>query len=392
MIARRKSAFPVAAALCVATAFARADSPKSPLNSPAPPPVNPSALSAPGGYCDIQNKLYSLFEKNKASIVKVYAQKQTESKDENGNPQTQDTLDVGSGILAGKGGVVLTSACVTCTAKKIWIEWNGLLFDADSVGLDPLTTLAVVKVRKSSKLKDAPNVVSDSSRDLAPIATLIALISYEMGLPPAPRLGLATGHNIEFGGNFLPTVYLRTNIPLVRGGIGGGVFDIDGKFVGMVIAALPEIGGSFILPAAAAAKIRDDILLCGEPVYSWFGLRAEDAEGDGRTKIVVTMVAENAPAKKAGFMVGDEILEINSHNVVNNNELRRHTFFVRPGEIATFKIKRGTEILKLEVLAEKMDSEILKTAEKKLASSLQKRTLPNLGESAEKINPPSGAK
>lgn len=70
----------------------------------------------------------------------------------------------------------------------------------------------------------------------------------------------------------------------------------------MIVASLPEIGGSFILPARAAAKIRDDIMICGEPIYSWFGLLAKDVPDPANgTKVVVEFVAENAPAKKGGI-------------------------------------------------------------------------------------------
>ena len=315
-----------------------------------------------GAADSIQAKLYSTFDKNRDAIVKVYAQKAFTVKDKDGKDTEQLTLDVGSGFLIGKDGIVMTSAYITNGANKLWVEWHGLLLDATSVGFDPLTTSAIVRVGGDFKSKNANIITIDKSANLPRIATMLLAISYEMGLPPSPRMGLATAHNIEFGGNFLPTVYVRTNIAAPRGSTGGAVFDLDGEFVGMTIASLPEIGGSFILPAKAAARIRDDILLCGEPIYSWFGLRAEDADGFDNTKVIVRMVAENAPAKKAGFMVGDEILEINSQKVINNTQLRNITFFVRPNETAVFKIRRGGEILKLEVLADRLSSDVIRAA------------------------------
>lgn len=316
--------------------------------------------------CALQTKLYDVFDSNKNSIVKLYSQRDVLVPDKNGGVFNRPTLDVGSGFITGVDGTVVTSAYVTYAAKKIWVEWNGRLMDAECVGFDPLTTLAVVKVVGGFKTKNVPAVFLDPNAPPPPPATMLMSLAYEMGLPPAPRTGLVTAHNIEFGGLFLPTVYIRTNIPAPSGSTGGAIFDMNGKFVGMIIASLPEIGGSFVLPAKAAARIKDDIILCGEPIYSWFGLRAEDRANENQNRVVVTMVLENAPARKAGFKEGDVILEINSQKVSNNTQLRNMTFFVRPGETAKFKIVREDKILTLEILAEKMDSEILKAAEANL--------------------------
>ncbi|MFR6034553.1 MAG: PDZ domain-containing protein [Bacilli bacterium] len=205
----------------------------------------------------------------------------------------------------------------------------------------------------------------DSSSDLPRVATILMALSYEMGLPPSPRVGLATAHNIEFGGTFCrPFMCAQAYQP--RAAVPQRRIRLKRKIC-MTIASLPEIGGSFILPAKAAARIRDDILLCGEPMYSWFGLQAEDTDGINSTKVVVRMVAENAPAKKAGFMVGDEILAVNSKKISNNTQLRNITFFVRPGETAEFKIKRGNSVLKLDVLAERMAPDIIRAAEKNIS-------------------------
>ena len=324
----------------------------------------------------LQDKIYSVFESSKGAVVKVLAQKNFVGKDKDGKETPLTTLDVGTGFLVGKEGVVMTSAYVTHGAYRIWVEWKGVLIDAKSLGFDPLTTLSVIKIAGDFKSKDPEIITIDSTASLPRVGTMLTSVSYEMGLPPSPRLGLATGHNIEFGGTFLPTIYVRTNIPAPRGSTGGAVFDMNGKFVGMTIASLPEIGGSFILPAKAVAKIRDDIMLCGEPVYSWFGLRAEDADGPEGTRIVVTLVAENAPAKKAGFILGDEIVEINSKRVSNNTELRDCTFFVRPGETAVFKIKRADKLIKLEVLAERMAPEIIRSAESSMSEQIIRKSSP----------------
>lgn len=344
----------VAVATLVAASAALCAQTPTPAKTPAPSDA-PALL---------QRQLHSLFAENKKSVVKVYAQKQIISKDAAGHEARAKILDVGSGFIASKTGAIMTSAFVTRGAQKLWVEYDGKLLDAESVGFDPLTTVSIIKISGNFKSADLPVVVIDKNAEPVEPATLLVAISHEMGLPAAPRMGLAAGQNIEFGGRFLPTVYVRTNIPAPRGSTGGAVFSLDGKFAGMIVASIPEVGGSFILPARAAAKIRDDIMICGEPIYSWFGMLAKDvpdpAEG---SKVVVDFVAENAPAKKAGFRAGDEIVEINSAKVSNNTQLRQHTFFIRPKETAVFKVRRGSETVKLELITERMSGDVVKAAQ-----------------------------
>lgn len=350
-----------------------------------------AAARAESGFdaaCGLQESLYSLFENNKNSIVKVYAKKEIHSKDSAGNEAKTTILDVGSGFIASKTGAVMTSAFITRGAQKLWIEYNGRLLDAENVGFDPITTVSVIKIAGNFKSADLPVVLMDSAAEPVKPATVLVSISHEMGFAASPRMGMATGQNIEFGGRFLPTVYVRTNIPAPRGSTGGAVFTLDGKFAGMIVASLPEIGGSFILPARAAAKIRDDIMICGEPIYSWFGLLAKDVPDPANgTKVVVEFVAENAPAKKAGFMVGDEIVEINSKKVSNNTELRAQTFFIRPSETAVFKVLRNGKSVRLELVTERMASDIIKSAEANIAPAPpqeSERTQPQASAAKEK--------
>ncbi len=318
--------------------------------------------SKASGFESVQESLYKLFDQKNQTVVKVYAQKEVV----NSKGVKSEILEAGSGFFISAYGHVMTTAYITYAGKKIWIEWNGVLFDAECVGYDPLTTISILKASSDSSLKKVPFVDIDSKAELPRIATLLTSLSFELGMPVSPRMGMALGSNTEFGGVFLPTVYVRTNIPAIQGAIGSPVFDLSGKFAGMVVAAIPETRGSFIIPARAAAKIKDDILLCGEPIYSWIGLQAGTALQSG-SKLLISLVVENAPARKAGFMVGDEILEVNGKKVLNNAQLRELTFFIRPNEVATFKVRRGEKILKIEVPAERMSSDIVKTAQAKFA-------------------------
>ena len=306
----------------------------------------------------IEARMSGVFAKNRDSIVKVTVQKGLSEGD----------MTTCSGFLASRDGHVITSAIATFNASKIWVEWKGVLLDAELVGLDPMTTLSVIKIKNGFSGKDAAFIKIENQAKIPAIASPLIVISREFGFPPSPRFGIVAGYDINFGDTFLPAVYLRTTIPSYRGSIGSPAFDLDGNFAGMLVLGLPESSGSFLMPAKALARIRDDIILCGEPVYGWFGMRAVDGDDSQKANVKIDFVISESPADKAGFQVGDQILEVNGAAIENNTQLRNVTFFVRPGETAHFKILRGSETLNLDLLVEKMDSEVIKTSTEKLAA------------------------
>lgn len=314
----------------------------------------------PGGGADLQKGVISVFSQRRCAIVKVTAKKPS--------PDGAARYETASGFFSSPGGHVLTSAFVAYGADELWVESGGVLMEAEALGLDPLTTMSVIRVKAGALPKGAGFVDIDASAPLPETGSFVVSLSREMGLPPSPRLGILSGRDINFGDVFLPTVYARTDIPAVSGSIGGAAFDLGGKFIGMTVASIPATGGSFLLPARAVARIRDDILLSSEPVYGWFGLQAENSESGGSPCVTVRMVIENGPAALAGFLPGDVILEINSSRVADNTDLRNATFFIRPGETASFSVLRDGKPIVISMKVGRMDPEIIKAAAAKLDS------------------------
>ncbi len=310
-----------------------------------------SALEHPIG------KVQDVYLANKNALVKVSAQKEIS--------EQKILMETCTGFLTSKDGYILTSAFVTFGAKKIWVDWRGILLEAESVGYDPLTSISLIKIKGNFVEKNAPYIKLDSTKEIAEIGSPIILISRELGLAPSPNLGLVVGHDISFGGVVLPAVYLRTNLPSVNGSIGSPAFDIDGNFAGIMLASLPATNGSFFLPAKAVAKIKNELLFNFAPIYGWLGLKAEDADDGINPCVVVVLVIQNSPADKAGFMPKDIILEANSKKIENNTQLRNITFFAQPTEEISFKVKRGEKILNLDLTVDKMDPEVINTASKR---------------------------
>ena len=72
----------------------------------------------------------------------------------------------------------------------------------------------------------------------------------------APTWGLLQSHEDSFGKRLFPTKMIRTSLALGPGEVGAPVFDLNGRFIGITHAALPDLKSSFLLPAKACKRIR----------------------------------------------------------------------------------------------------------------------------------------
>ncbi len=294
--------------------------------------------------------LKMVYDKNAPAVVKVIAAR----KDESG----KQFLVVGSGFFIDKEGYLITNATIVYKAENLWIDSRGAPSKATLIGFDPITNISVLKAETNGI---EPAVVDlETSSALPEIAEALLMVSCELGQDISPNLGFITGHNIRFGDKVLPTVYLRTSIPIYGGSVGAPLFSLKGEFKGIAVAALPELGGSFVLPARAVNRVKDDIMLAQKVSYGWFGLVSREiADNINGVRVIVDIVVPESPASKAGFEVGDVILAINGKNVETDKDLRWETFFVRAGELARFKVRRQDKELNMEMQVGRVNSEAI---------------------------------
>ena len=115
---------------------------------------------------------------------------------------------------------------------------------------------------------------------------------------------------------------MRTSLALGPGEVGAPVFDLNGRFVGITHAALPDLKSSFLLPAKACQRIRDDLLLSGEVEYGWFGITTTLKINESNSfDVVIDGFVENSPAKKSNLKIGDILLKVGNQLIQNQGDL-----------------------------------------------------------------------
>lgn len=275
-------------------------------------------------------------------MVKVFAAFDKESDESN------TVLFIGTGFYISKEGHILTNTNITYGADRIWVERNGIAYAAEHIGSDPLTNVSIIKV--FALPSDFQFLRFTDSPETPAIGSFLVSLSCELGQPPGPSLGLVTGWNTNYGERILPTIYLRSDIPFDGGEGGSPVFDINGALVGMIIVALPELRSSFILPARAIQRIRDDILFSGKVTYAYFGFQTrQKSDLENGPWIEVEGLVEDGPATKAGVKIGDRIIQVGDFPITTDADLRIATFFQRPDEFVPVIIKRADAEIELSI-------------------------------------------
>jgi serine protease Do len=246
----------------------------------------------------------------------------------------------GSGFFIDAAGHIVTNNHVIEEADKIKVRLaDGKELDAELVGRDELTDLAVIKV---TPVKGQAFVRFADDVKLRVGETVVA-VGNPFGLGGTVTSGIVSaigGQNRQ--GQFLD--FVQIDAPINRGNSGGPTFDLQGRVVGVNTAIYSPNGGSvgigFAIPARVATETVKQLIANGQVTRGWLGVELGQldttlAAALGRkdtTGALVNNVLDGTPARKAGLEAGDLILKINNEIVADTTDLSRKVASYPPGE------------------------------------------------------------
>jgi S1-C subfamily serine protease len=323
----------------------------------APPPVS-TALQAPDpdsttptdeasveskNFVALQNRYVDLFKQFRSAVVHVNAATSA------GADAKTTQINAWSGFFVSKNGYVLTSnANLLQQAQQqktnIWIEQDGVSYAAEVTGCDLVTNLALLHLLKLPKDGTyVPIDITQNSEPL-PVGSLLLAVTCQMDQSPGPSAGMLQGYPINYDHHALPTAHMLVNIPDDLGESGSPVFDLQGRFAGIMIASLPKSNSSLVLPAKAAARVREDFLDRGKVAYGHLGFEAQAiSETDAGMSEVITNISYGGPAQVAGLKTDDVLLSISETPIHNDEDLQQVLFFTHPGQYVTVTVRRGNQ-------------------------------------------------
>ena len=234
---------------------------------------------------------------------------------------------LGSGFVISEDGYVVTNNHVIDGADEIRIEFfDGEEMDAEVVGTDPNTDIALLKVKADKPLAFVPFGDSDTAR----VGDYVMAMGNPLGQGFSVSAGIVSARNRALSGTY--DDYIQTDAAINRGNSGGPLFNMEGEVIGVNTAILSPNGGSigigFSMASNVVSKVVDQLREYGETRRGWLGVRIQDvttdvAEAIGLAKAEGALITDvpEGPAKEAGLLSGDVIVSFDGKDVADTRGL-----------------------------------------------------------------------
>ncbi|MEI5671965.1 MULTISPECIES: S1C family serine protease [unclassified Nocardioides] len=290
------------------------------------------------------------------------------------NVSGSDGAGSGSGIILSSDGQILTNNHVASLAGeggKISVSFNdGTKADAEVVGTDALTDLAVIQAQDVDGLTPA---TLGSSDELA-VGEGVVAIGSPFGLDATVTSGIVSALNrpVDVGsdGNGNTTAYpaIQTDAAINPGNSGGALVDMNGHVVGINSSIQStassssqesgSIGLGFAIPIDDAMPIVEQIIDGETPTHARLGITvsnvgAEQGQGGGLPQqqseatvegAEIQEIGDGSAAGKAGLEGGDVITKVDDQLVSSSDDLIATIRSYRPGDTVTITFQRdGSE-------------------------------------------------
>ncbi|MDH5378846.1 MAG: DegQ family serine endoprotease [Gammaproteobacteria bacterium] len=235
---------------------------------------------------------------------------------------------LGSGFLISSDGYILTNNHVIEDADKIIVRLSDRReLEAELIGKDKRSDLALIKIKGD----DLPKVSLGNSEKLKPGEWVLAIGS-PFGFDYSVTAGVvsAKGRSLPRE-NYVP--FIQTDVAINPGNSGGPLFNLKGEVIGINSQIYSRTGGymglSFAIPINMAMNVVEQLKKNGYVKRGWLGVLIQDvtrelAESFDMKKphgALVARVLPDSPAEKAGFEVGDIVVEFNSEEIDHSSDL-----------------------------------------------------------------------
>ncbi|MFC1532607.1 S1C family serine protease [Thermodesulfobacteriota bacterium] len=281
----------------------------------------------------------------------------------------------GSGFIIDKKGYILTNNHVVAKAQKITVTLSGgKKLSASLVGRDPASDLAVIKIPSRSIDEIAPLGDSDKVR----VGQKAIAIGNPFGLSHTLTTGIVSALNRSLitEENTQIDNLIQTDAAINPGNSGGPLLNSSGEVIGINTVIFSLSGGylgiGFAIPINRAREVATQLITSGKVARPWLGITSitvtkelSNELGLGVEKgVLIIRLIPGSPADQAGlrggtraiiiggvrFLIGGDIITaIDSHPIVDNEELVRILNKMKVGQNITLQVSRDRRLIELQV-------------------------------------------
>ena len=261
----------------------------------------------------------------------------------------------GSGVIISPQGYVVTNAHVIEGASSIRVLLNDKReFDAEVVGLDPTTDVAVIRLLDAGELP----VVAIGDSDEVEVGEWVLAVGNPFRLTSTVTAGIvsALGRQVDIiEDDFRIEDFIQTDAAINPGNSGGALVNLRGELVGVATAIATESGSyegyGFAVPVNLVTRVVTDLIAYGEVQRGFLGVEiravtAADADRldlDRIGGVFIDDVAEDGAAQRAGLRSGDVLLAIDGQEIDAPNQFQSAIALRRPQEDVRLSVWRRGE-------------------------------------------------
>lgn len=275
-----------------------------------------------------------------------------------GRTREQVVASLGSGVIVGADGTIVTSHHVIKDAQEITVVLADKREFAAKVTLkDPQSDLAFLKIDTKEPL---PSLQLRDS-DALEVGELVLAIGNPFGVGQTVTSGIISALARKAQGVSDYQFFIQTDAAINPGNSGGALVDMNGQLIGINTAIYSQSGGSvgigFAIPANMVRSLMGSKTENGRVVRPWLGLSVQPltpelAESMGLATpsgVLVNKISPKSPAEQAGVKVGDVITMVNGTAIANEQDMHYRLALARLGDNAQFTIQRGGKAQSLSI-------------------------------------------
>jgi Do/DeqQ family serine protease len=273
-----------------------------------------------------------------------------------GRERYQIQRGTGSGVVIRADGYILTNKHVVENTSHVEVVFrDGSRFQGKTVGVDDATDLAVVRVEQKRL-----NAARFADSDRAKPGQWVIAIGSPFGLDYTVTVGVLSA--VGRGGMHANEIedYLQTDASINPGNSGGPLVNLRGEVLGintMIVGQGTGIG--FAIPSNLARMVADQLIDEGVVHRAYIGVGFQELTPDlaaqfgvqGRGGALVSSVAPDGPADRAGVKAGDVIVSVDGLAVVESRDLMRALLQKTVGAKLTVGVVRDKKERSLPVTA-----------------------------------------
>ena len=271
-----------------------------------------------------------------------------------GPPVPRERAGMGSGFIFTNDGFIVTNNHVVENARQVIVRLpDRQEFDAEVIGTDPRSDLAVLKIEAN----DLPFLALADSEDVKVGQWVLAIGSpFSLDFSVTAGIVSALGRSLptESGDNYVP--FIQTDVAINPGNSGGPLFNLRGEVIGVNSQIFTRSGGSiglsFAIPASVVQNVVAQIRETGVVERGWLGVSIQDVDRnladsfglDRPRGALIAQVGSDSPAEAAGLLAGDIIIAFDGEEIGTSADLPHVVGLIAPGtQVQALIVREGVE-------------------------------------------------